>query len=45
MEALHLASVTARSADAARNTETLRPMLEDLARLGDELDAGREVEG
>jgi hypothetical protein len=44
MEALHLAAVTARSADAARNTEALRPMLEDLARLGDELDAGREVE-
>jgi hypothetical protein len=44
MEALHLASVTARSADAARNTEALRPMLEQLAHLGDELDAGREVE-
>jgi hypothetical protein len=43
MEALHLASVTARSADAARTTEALRPMLDDLAHLGDELDAGREL--
>ena len=44
MEALFLASVTARSAaDAARTTESWRPLLDELARLGDELDAGREV--
>jgi hypothetical protein len=45
MEALFLASVTARSADAARTAETLRPLLDELARLGDALDAGRELTG
>jgi hypothetical protein len=46
MEALHLASVTARAADADRRQgdETWRPLLAELARMGDELDAAREVD-
>jgi hypothetical protein len=44
MEALHLASITARTAAADRGTESWRPLLAELARLGDELDAAREVE-
>jgi hypothetical protein len=43
MEGLHLAAVTQRSADAADGAEALRPLLEELARLGDELDANREA--
>jgi hypothetical protein len=43
MEALHLASVTADAADADRGSEQWRPQLAELARLGDELDAAREV--
>ena len=47
MEALHLASVTARAADADRgqDDDRWRPQLVELARLGDELDAAREVAG
>ena len=46
MEALHLASVTARAADADRGQgdDSWRPLLAELARMGDELDAAREVQ-
>jgi hypothetical protein len=52
MEALHLASLTARTAAADRGhgdgdadvDDGWRPQLDELARLGDELDAARELD-
>jgi hypothetical protein len=45
MEALHLASITARTAedDRGQGDDSWRPLLAELARLGDELDAVREM--
>jgi hypothetical protein len=41
MEALRLAALDLRSADAAAHATALRPMLESLARLGEDVDLSR----